>query len=161
MKKRGVDAEIMELFYRVVAKYNALEKLPVRHGTGADLYHSERHMLDRLGSHPDLNVTELARQAGVTKGAISQVIRKLEGKGLVRRYKKAGSDKEVFVALTEEGQGVHRQRARHHAEALAPLSRELARYSGQELAALLSFFRWLERFMDQSREAMESHGKEE
>lgn len=151
------DAEIIELFFRVVNKYNALEKLPVKHGSKHDLYHSERHMLDRLGDHPDLNMSELAALAGVTKGAISQTVKKLEGKGLVRRYKKGSSDKEIFVELTESGQGVYRQRQQHNAETLAPLTRELASYTENDLAAVRKFFRWLDRFMDESREAMNSH----
>ena len=144
----------MELFLRVINKYNTLEKIPVKHASGQDLYHSERHMLDRLGNHPDLNVTELARHAGVTKGAISQIIKKLEGKGLVQRYKKAISDKEVYVALTELGQQVHQERIKHNAETIIPLTDTLSQYSEDEVAAVLAFFRWLDHFMDQSRKQM-------
>jgi len=147
----------MELFFRVVNQYNALEKIPVQHSAEHALFHSERHMLDRLGDHPDLNVTELAQSAGVTKGAISQILKKLEGKALVRRYKKATSDKEVFVELTGIGRQVHGERIEHHAAAVLPLVQELSRYSEQEVAVLIGFFRWLDGFMEQSRKEMQSH----
>ena len=153
------DQEIIELFFRVVNKYNALEKIPVKHGSGHDLYHSERHMLDRLGDNPDLNMSELAAQAGVTKGAISQIVKKLEGKGLVQRRKSAANDKEIFVELTETGRRVHGQRKQHNAETLAPLTRELAGYDVDEIAVVQRFFRWLDRFMDDSRETMKFHSR--
>jgi DNA-binding MarR family transcriptional regulator len=105
----------------MVNKYNALEKIPARHGTRHNLYHSERHMLDKIGENTGMNVTEFATAAGVTKGAISQLVSKLEKKGIVRRYKKSTNDKEVFLELTKTGQEVHRQHKEINEQTIKPL----------------------------------------
>jgi hypothetical protein len=60
-KKAG--KEIMELFIQAVHKYNALEKVPVKISAKHDLYHSERHLIDRIGYHPGVNITEFARSS--------------------------------------------------------------------------------------------------
>jgi len=85
MRRENTSKEIIELFIRMVNKYNSIEKVPARHGTRHNLYHSERHMLDKIGDNPGMNVTEFANTVGVTKGAISQVVTKLEKKGVVTR----------------------------------------------------------------------------
>ena len=81
MDREKVTNEIMDLFIRVVNKYNGLEKVPVKHSPGLSLYHSERHMLDRVADNPHMNITELARASGVTKGAISQIAKKARNQG--------------------------------------------------------------------------------
>jgi predicted MarR family transcription regulator len=49
MKKENTSKEIIELFIRMVNKYNALEKIPARHGTRHNLYHSEVSKLEKKG----------------------------------------------------------------------------------------------------------------
>jgi len=150
--------EIMELLLRVVNKYNALEKIPVRRSSGYGLYHSERHMLDRIGDNPDMNITDLARASRVTKGAISQIVKKLETKEIIRRYKKAANDKEVFIQLTEAGRVVYEKRRRTNKEAIEPLCEELKRHSDDKIVFLVYMFHWLDEFMDQTGQRMKSHG---
>jgi DNA-binding MarR family transcriptional regulator len=154
MDKEKASREIMELFIRVTNKYNALEKIPARHGTKYDLYHSERHILDTIGDRPGLNVTELAGVVGVTKGAISQIVRKLESKGFARRYKKSTNDKEVFIELTRAGTGIHETRRKINKETVMPLVEELERYPDDKVAFLVSMFRWLDAFMDDNSKRM-------
>ena len=73
--------EVLHDFIKLANKYNSLEKIPADYGVGKDLYHSERHLLDQIGDYPEKNITELAQFMGVTKGAISQTVKKLETKG--------------------------------------------------------------------------------
>jgi DNA-binding MarR family transcriptional regulator len=77
-----------------------LNKKPMDYETGYPLYKSEIHTIDFIGRHPELNISELAEEMGITKSAVSQIITKLNQKKLImkKRYKK-----EVLVFLTEEG----------------------------------------------------------
>ena len=77
MNKKRASKDLFESLVRLVYKYNALGKHPMTFGTQHKFYHSERHMLDIVGDDPGLNLTEFAKAAGVTKGAISQVVSKL------------------------------------------------------------------------------------
>ncbi len=156
MDREKETGEIMEIFIRVVNKYNGLEKIPVKHSPGLGLYHSERHMLDMAGDNPHMNITEIARASRVTKGAVSQIIKKLEAKGVVRRYKKAANDKEVFVELTETGKKTCEERRRTNKETIRPLREKLETHSDEHVAFLVHMFHWLDEFMDQSKKKMKS-----
>jgi DNA-binding MarR family transcriptional regulator len=157
MDRKKASTEIMDLFIRAVNKYNGLEKVPVRHSPGLGLYHSERHMLDRIGDNPHMNMTELARASGVTKGAVSQIIKKLETKGVISRYKKAANDKEVFIELTETGKKTCEKRRRTNKETIRPLREELDLHSDEQVAFLVYMFHWLNELLDQTGKMMKSH----
>ncbi len=154
------STEIMKLFLRIVNKYNSMEKVPVAHGGKSGLYHSERHMLDTIASNPDLNITEYATALGVTKGAISQIVNKLESKGFVRRYKKGSNDKAVYVELTKQGKDVTERRKQVNEQTLKPLTEELNKHTDKEVAFLVAMFRWMDDYFDESKKNMEAHARE-
>ena len=85
-----------------------------------------------------MNLTELARASGVTKGAISQIVKKLETKGVIRRYKKAANDKEVFIELTETGKKTCEERKRTNKETMGPLREQLELHSDEHVAFLFT-----------------------
>lgn len=157
MNRKKAGREIAELFIRIVNKYNSLEKIPVQHRGKESLYHSERHMLDTIGDSPGMNITELAAATGVTKGAISQVVKKLENKGLIRRYRQKGNDKEVFIELTKSGGDFYRDHKRTNEETIRPLYQELAKHSDDKVKFLIEIFHWMDNFLDVSRERMKAH----
>jgi DNA-binding MarR family transcriptional regulator len=159
MKREETSKELIELFIRMVTKYNSLEKIPARHGTRHNLYHSERHMLDKIGDNTDMNVTEFAAAAGVTKGAISQLVTKLEKKGIVRRYKKSTNDKEVFLELTKSGQEVYEKHKEINKQTIMPLNEELSKHSDEKVEFLLEMFKWFDDYLDSSKKKMEEHHK--
>ena len=147
----------MELFIGVVGKYNALEKIPVKVSSSHDLYHSERHMLDKIGDHPGMNMTDFAKALGVTKGAVSQVVKKLESKGVVRRFKSGTNDKEVFLELTDTGNGIYHEHKRTNDETIEPLLNELKKHPDDKIQFLIEMFKWIDGFLDQSGKKMKAH----
>jgi DNA-binding MarR family transcriptional regulator len=154
MDRKKAGREIMELFIRMVSKYNALEKVPTKSAPRHRLYHSERHMVDKIGEHPKLNITEFAGALGVTKGAVSQVVKKLEGKGVVRRYRSGSNGKEVFLELTKVGKEVYLAHRKTNEDTIKPLLTELSKYPDDKVRFLISMFRWIEGFLDQSGKEM-------
>ena len=117
------------------------------------------HLLDVIGDHPGKNVSELATTIGVTKGAISQVLAKLEKKGVVRRYKKSTNEKEVFVELTKAGHAFHQKHQAINAATEQVLSQELAGHPDEQVEFLVTMFRWLDTYLAQSQEQMRSHAR--
>ncbi len=160
MDRKNATKEIMELFLRIVNKYNSLEKIPMKYGKKHNLYHSERHMLDKIGDNPEMNVTEFAHTVGVTKGAISQVVKKLEDKGVVRRYKNSSSDKEVFIELTRAGRDIYQKHKEINEETIRPLYEELKKYPAEKVEFLVTIFKWFEGFLDMSKKKMKEHRKD-
>ena len=159
MDRKNTCEEIVELFIRLANKYKAMEKIPVDYGVGNDLYHSERHLIDQIGNYPDMNITELAKFIGVTKGAISQTVKKLEKKGVVLRYKGRENDKEVFLDLTTTGKEIYKKHKAVNQESIIPLYEELKKYSDDKVYFLVEMFRWMDRFLDESKVKMQEHSK--
>jgi len=157
MDREKISGEIIELFVRLANKYNSLMKIPLDFGAGSHLYHSEIHMIDQIGDHPEMNITELAGLIGVTKGAISQTVKKLESKGVVTRYKRAENEKEVFLKFTDIGKKIYKEHKEIDKEAIIPLYEELKKYSGDKVYFLVEMFKWLDTFLDDSKKKMQSH----
>lgn len=94
--------ELIEQFLRILHLYSLITRKPKDYGTGDLLYFTEVHTIDMIGRNRKVNVTRLAELMGVTKGAISQTIRKLASKGLIMRQA-TRKRKEVTLSLTEKG----------------------------------------------------------
>ena len=80
MRKGVKEAKAIE---RVLHKYMRLEEMPFTYGDGIRLTQREIHVIDTIGTNPDINMTQLAEMHGITKGAVSQMIYRLLDKGYV------------------------------------------------------------------------------
>ncbi len=158
MDRKNASRKLMEGIIRMVNKYNSLAKHPMSYGTSHKFYHSERHMLDLFGANPEMNITELAGLIGVTKGAISQVVSKLEHKGAVHRYKEDGNEKDVLVGLTKKGHEIYEHHKKKNEEIVGQLQDGLKGYSDKDLTGLLGMLKWIEDYLDKSNKKMGSHG---
>lgn len=101
-KKTLISSTIIELI-KLSQKMNRLEKKPIDFGTDEFLYQSEIHTIEAIGKNPGCTSSDLCRQFGITKGAISQVIKKLSDKGYVTKETNAIYPKEKLLKLTEKG----------------------------------------------------------
>lgn len=88
---------------RISKKIHDAHHKPKDFGCGVMLFPSEIHTLCTVADNPECNTTELAVLLGVTKGAISQMVKKLEKKGLLTRKFAPGSEKQLMFTLTESG----------------------------------------------------------
>ena len=92
-----------------------LKKTPRRYGTEELLTGSEIHLIHRIGEYEgDLSVTDIARLMGVTKGAVSQTLKRLEGKGLTAKKPDPQNASRSIVTLTETGMAALRAHQRWH-----------------------------------------------
>jgi len=157
MDRKKVCKGLMESFIRMVNRYNALEKNPVRHGTRHYFYHSEKHMLDIIGDNPDANITELSGLIGVTKGAVSQAVSRLEKKGAVKREKAAGNEKEVRIRLTGKGWEIYRHHEAANDETIAHIEEMLKGHPDDKVDFLIDIFGQLEGYLDDSERRMRLH----
>lgn len=77
---------------------------PIDYGTGEKFNPVEVHILSYIADNPGISASEIARDWNRTKGAVSQIVKKLSSRGMIRRCKKEGNDKTVCLYMTEEGQ---------------------------------------------------------
>lgn len=82
------------------------------YGSG-ELYSSiEAHTIGYIADHPDCTVTEIAKSWFKTKGAVSQMLKRLRAAGLVERRSDPRDEKRVLLRLTPKGKMLdakHRQ----------------------------------------------------
>ncbi len=80
-----------------------LEKMPHKFGTEQNLSHSEIHLIEIIGDNEGLSVTDISRLIGVTKGAVSQNLKRLEKKGLTDKTPDPDNLSRTLVSLTSKG----------------------------------------------------------
>lgn len=81
---------------------------PIDYGNGEFYNSKEVHTLSYIVDHPGISASEIAHDWNRTKGAVSQIVKKLEEKGLIFRQKKHGNDKTVCLYVTEKGMELDR-----------------------------------------------------
>lgn len=96
-------SEKADILYRFVALYSNYIAQNRNYGVGPDLTMTESHMLNSIVLTPGVTVTNLARRWERSKGAVCQVLTKLEKKGLSERRKSDSNGKNVLVYPTELG----------------------------------------------------------
>ena len=146
LEREDVYRHLERLFEQVAQSYVALEKTPRHFGTNKLLHMGEINTIDAVGRFPDINITELARELEVTKGAVSQMVKKLEKKGCLVAMKKPGNDKEVALNLTKKGRVAYDYHQRHHAGIEMELRRMMERFNIETLADMRDMLEALGRY---------------
>ncbi|CCO23656.1 MarR family transcriptional regulator [Maridesulfovibrio hydrothermalis] len=98
--------EMMPVFMelgRALAKYSIVDRTAFDFGVGVDLYPAEIHMLTVVDNLGGAGVTELAKELGITKGAVSQLVAKLVKKGLFFKESDPEHGARVIIMPTELG----------------------------------------------------------
>lgn len=131
--------ELLQLVLEYTNLSDETDKLHSRDNlSGYD--NSELNCLDAIGRMEHPNVTALAEEMRMTKGAISKILRKLSDKGAVESYQLGANRQKVFYRLTDIGQvlfDAHRERHRGWEERELSFFRSLPE---EELAAAIRFF---------------------
>lgn len=89
---------------RISNKLVFLERRTIFQFENVKLYPSEIHLIAVINTGTEGNATELAAQLGVTKGAVSQTLTRLEKKGVLIKTKDPYHKNELTISLTEQGQ---------------------------------------------------------
>ena len=97
-------SEKSELLYRFADKLDRYSDVPRDYGSGISITMAEVHLLTSIAEHPGTTVTELAEEKVKTPSAVSQLIKKLEGKGFIYRKPHPEHGKKVCFYVTPEGE---------------------------------------------------------
>ena len=92
-----------------------------------------------IAEHPGIHVGGLADVLGVTKGAVSEILKKLERKALVIKEIDDLNLSRYSLNLTEKGKKAHNNHMHYHAVLNSMVEDELKNASEQELAFLINF----------------------
>jgi len=90
-------------FQSIMNLTQQLEKLPKKFGTGELLSRSEIHLIEIIGDNEGLSVTDIGKYLGITKGAVSQSLKRLEAKGFSFKRTDPENLSRSIVMLTAKG----------------------------------------------------------
>ncbi len=128
-----------ELFLRLISVFDAgfdytaaYDSVPHQYGDET-LYQSEMHLLKEIGRAQEITVTELAASLKKTKSACSQMVHKLQSKGLLQQERNPKNLREYKLTLTPRGQQIFDAHARFERNCLRRSCRCLDDFSDAEL----------------------------
>ena len=98
-EKPNRTAEMADILHQASMLYMA-SNLPIDYGTGTKYTSVEVHMLKYIIDHPGKTVTELSREWDRTKPAISQMLKRMEQKGLISWTTEPGNNKKQLYHRT-------------------------------------------------------------
>lgn len=101
---------LLSLVYRLIEA----DKKIRYYGTGEQLTESEIHMIKAVRDNEGLHITGLAKGLNITKGAVSQVVMKLEKKGMVVKERDAGNMSRLLLRLTQKGEAAYKTHELFH-----------------------------------------------
>ncbi len=147
--KQTISTQLMEKFTRIHNKTTELDrKMSLEIGKGLFLNASELDTIVSIGNHPRSNVTELSRINGVTKAAISKMVKKLVEKGFVEKKKMTGNKKEVLLDLTGSGESVIKMREEHHHHFFQMIEKHVSVFSVEQVDIIFNLLDILEKHLN-------------
>lgn len=131
--------KIIKKYLFLVEKISNTTRMAKTFGTDVDIYRSEIHIVKIIGEHEELYVSEIAKLIGVTKGTISQIVRRLEDKGLVNKYPDPANNTRQMVRLTSKGKKAHKAHDNYHSQKYVEMQKFLNGLNEEQLALLDTF----------------------
>ena len=125
--------------------YQAFQRVSDAHIRQSGLTAPQFDIVVTLGNTPGLSFKELGERTLITKGTLTGVVDRLEGRGLVERMACQEDGRSTLVRLTPEGDRVFRQVFEPHLAFLAPAFESMPECGRKEL----------EERLKQLREALE------
>lgn len=138
---------IMGQFERIFNKYEALRRQPIQYDENTVIYRSELHMIEVVGNYKNINITNLAKVLGITRGGASQGIDKLCKKQMIFKEPSPLTDNEVVLTLTERGKRAFESHKDYHKKMYGDFELILDKYPKETCKALTSILIDLENYL--------------
>lgn len=114
--------------------------------------YSETHCIDYIGKTELPNVTKIADNMQMTRGAISKMTKKLLAKGLIEKYTLESNKKEIYFRLTESGLELYKEHEKRHKLWEQRDSKFLERYSPEEMEIITKFMKEFNMYLEEKIE---------
>lgn len=108
------NADIIHYLLKIIARYEKFMKTARNYGTDVPIHYSEIHMISAIAENPGIHISGLAKHFGHTRGAVSEVVAKLEKKDLLVKEVDPENLSRLKLYLTKKGEGAHREHRRYH-----------------------------------------------
>ena len=134
---------------RITNKINELHNCHINFNGSLQLSIGEIHLIECIGKHQDANVTEISNILGNTRGAVSQMAKKLEKKGLIIKTKKGDNNKEIILQLTKEGNEIFLEHEKFHLSLYKDILSTLDSSSEENIEFVKNIFKSIEKHINE------------
>jgi DNA-binding MarR family transcriptional regulator len=146
-----------QLLFEVRASQNATDRYDQAVADTLGLNRTDLRCLDILDREGRLTAGQLAAQTGLTTGAVTTVIDRLEQAGHARRVRDTNDRRRIYVELSDEA----RQNAGRFYTEHAQLAESLyKRYSEEQIELLLEFVKRGREFNERKAAELEAQRKQ-
>ncbi|MBC8455922.1 MarR family transcriptional regulator [bacterium] len=157
--RKVVIREITEKFIRIHNTLKTLEKIPNGFGVDRGLSVSDIEFIKAVGRYPNINITELAKRLGITKGYVSQITTKLVEKAIVKKGKNAENQKEVRLNLSEKGIVIFQKAEEIYFEIFDKIDEQIEKVSLEEMELIVESFSIVENFLQSRLQNLKTKNK--
>jgi len=133
---------------RIINKLIFLEKKSIVEIGGIRLFPSEIHLLLVIAADRSVNAVTMARRLGISKGAVSQTLARLEKKGVLVKQRDPAYKNELTAHFTELGEKALARHNNLQQSLQAEYAAYLAAISQEERQVIQEFLRHIEGFID-------------
>jgi DNA-binding MarR family transcriptional regulator len=134
---------------RIINRLIFLEKRSVFQLGSLKLHPSEIHLMKVVRERPDLNAGEIAQRLGVSNGAVSQTLARLERKGVITKVKDPSLKNRVTAVFTESGRLAIERFEQERASSAESFTNYLAGLSEREKEVIHGLISHMEEFLEE------------
>lgn len=105
---------MVQRYLLLVEKISNTSRQSQRFDTDVDIYRSEIHVIQLIGDSEAPYISQISKMIGITKATVSQIIKRLEKKGLATKYVDEENNTRLRVQLTKKGRRAYQAHVRFH-----------------------------------------------
>ena len=138
-------SDMLYAYYRFSNKNHLSRTKQISFAGLGEFQPASLHFIELVAENKNMNVSDIALELGITKGAVTQLATKLQKKGMVSSIKKVENRKCTFYRLTEQGKALYLKQQEYQKGLKAEVDTLLADYSDAEIENATRLLYRLER----------------
>jgi DNA-binding MarR family transcriptional regulator len=135
------NISLAEQILRISNKLIFLEKKSIIEHGDLKLYPSEIHLIDVIAKGQGINASKMAARLGVTKGAVSQTLARLEKKGVLNKTRDPQNKNELTVHFTPLGKKILEEQKKLRTTFYEEYSKYFSNIPEKEEVIIMGFLR--------------------
>lgn len=146
------NTKLSYTFLRLVTKISEIDKKTRNYETDQKLHNAEIHMIKAIYENKGIHVTALADMLGVTKGAISQVLLKLQKKEMILKKSDPKNLSRLLLYVTPKGEIAYKAHEKIHRDFNVTFYKALSEFDDEQKQVIKKFLDNLETGIERFEE---------
>ena len=134
-KHKKTLSTLLNLVYASIDLENKIQN----YGTDVQLSSTEIFLIKIIQENPGCHITGAAEKTGVSKAAVSQMVQRLERKGIMRKRVSPDNRSKYLLLLTPKGKTAHREHMKIEKKGQEHILKIIQQYSTTKLDVIIDF----------------------